>query len=111
MYQVLRRSKITLNCHGRWAGPYANNCRLYEATGVGTLLITDWKVNLHELFEPGKEIVAYRTAEECAELIKYYLKHDEERKAIARAGQQRTLREHTYFQRIQELVEIVQKYL
>lgn len=111
MYQILHRSKITLNHHGKWAGPYANNCRLYEATGVGTLLITDWKVNLHEMFEPGKEVVAYRTPEECAELIQYYLEHDDEREAIARAGQQRTLREHTYYQRMQELVDIVRKYL
>lgn len=112
MYQILRNSKITLNHHIDIADTYANNMRLFEATGVGTLLITDWKVNLHEMFEPGKEVVAYHTPEECAELIQYYLEHDdEERKAIARAGQQRTLREHTYYQRMQELVDIVRKYL
>lgn len=111
IYQILRNSKITLNHHGKWSGPYANNMRLYEATGVGTMLITDWKANLHEMFEPGKEVVAYRTPEECAELIQYYLEHDDEREAIAKAGQQRTLREHTYYQRMQELVDIVRKYL
>ena len=110
MYQISRNSKITLNHHGDIA-PYANNCRLYEATGMGSLLITDWKVNLHEMFEPGKEVVAYRSPEECAELIQYYLEHDDEQEAIARAGQERTLREHTYYQRMQELVEIVRKYL
>jgi len=110
MYQILGNSKITLNHHGDIA-PYANNMRLYEATGVGTMLITDWKVNLPEMFEPGKEVVAYRTPEECAELIQYYLTHDNEREAIARAGQQRTLREHTYYHRMQEFVEIVRKYL
>jgi len=110
MYQILCNSKITLNHHGDIA-PYANNCRLYEATGVGILLITDWKENLHEMFEPGKEVVAYRNAEECAEFIQYYLEHDEEREAIAQAGQERTLREHTWFHRMQELVDIVKKYL
>jgi hypothetical protein len=111
MYRILQRSKITLNHHGRWAGPYANNCRLYEATGVGTLLITDWKVNLPNLFEPGKEVVVYRTTEECAELVKYYLEHEKERESITQAGQQRTLNEYTYYQRMQELTHIVQKYL
>lgn len=111
MYRILQNSKITLNLHGKWAGCYANNLRLYEATGVGTLLITDWKVNLHEMFEPGRELVAYRTPEECVELIKYYLKHDAEREAIARAGQERTLREHTYYQRMQELMAILHKYI
>lgn len=110
MYQILVNSKITLNHHGDIL-PYANNCRLYEATGIGTLLITDWKENLHEMFELSKEVIAYRTPEECAELIQYYLEHDDERKAIARAGQKRTLREHTYYHRMQELVDIVRKYL
>ena len=101
---------LTLNHHGA-IPPYANNLRLFEATGVGTLLVTDWKANLHEMFEPGKEVIAYRSAEECAELVKYYLEHDEERQAIARAGQQRTLRDHTHYKRMQRLVEIIQKYL
>jgi hypothetical protein len=110
MYQILRKSKITLNHHGDIA-PYANNMRLYEATGVGTLLITDWKENLHEMFEPGKEVVGYKSPEECLELIQYYLGHHEERETIADAGQERTLKEHTYYQRMQELVAIVRKYL
>ena len=110
MYQILRNSKITLNHHGD-IPPYANNCRLYEATGVGTLLITDWKVNLHKMFGPSKEVVTYRSSEECVELIQYYLEHDDERETIARAGQQRTLHEHTYYHRMQELVDIVRKYL
>ena len=110
MYEVLRRSKITLNHHIEVAGPFANNSRVFEATGTGTLLITDWKKNLHEMFEAGKEVVTYRTPEECIELLSYYLNHDEERESIARAGQQRTLRDHTYYQRMGELVEIVRRY-
>ena len=41
--------------------------RLYEATGVGTLLVTDYKDNLHEMFIPGKEVVVYRDADEAVE--------------------------------------------
>ena len=63
------------------------------------------------MFERGKEVVAYRSPEECAELVQYYLEHEDEREAIARAGQQRTLREHTYHHRMRELVEIVGRYL
>ena len=111
MYRVLRDSLITLNHHIDVAGPYANNMRLYEATGLGTLLITDWKENLHEMFDPGREVVAYKSAQECVELTEYYLTHADEREAIARAGQQRTLSQHTYYQRMQELVDIVRKHL
>jgi len=111
MYEILKRSALTLNHHVDIADDYAGNLRMFEATGVGTLLVTDWKKNLHEMFEPGKEVVAYRTPEECVEMIRYYLEHEDERQAIARAGQQRTLRDHTCRHRMEELVNIVQKYL
>jgi hypothetical protein len=110
MYETLSRSRITLNFHHDSPASCANNRRLYEATGVGALLITDWKEDLHEMFEPGKEVVAYRTTDECVELIQYYLEHEDERKAIARAGQERTIKEHTCYERTRELLDIVRKY-
>lgn len=111
MYRALARSKVTLNRHINVAENNANNMRLYEATGVGTLLITDMKDNLGDLFEIGREIVAYSSQEEAAELIRYYLSHPEEAQAIAKAGQARTLRDHTYERRMHELVPILERYL
>src|SRR5439155_1969331 len=64
MYGVLAESRIGLNRHIDVAGRFANNMRLFEATGVGTLLLTDQKDNLHELFEVGKEVIAYSTPQE-----------------------------------------------
>src|SRR5262249_16076397 len=43
MYRILRDSRITLNHHIGIAENYANNMRLFEATGVGTMLLTDHK--------------------------------------------------------------------
>ena len=111
MYRALARSRVTLNRHINVAENNANNMRLYEATGVGALLITDRKDNLGELFEIGKEVVAYSSPEEAAELIRYYLAHPEEAEAIASAGQARTLRDHTYRRRMEELVPILERYL
>lgn len=111
MYRALARSRVTLNRHIDTAENNANNMRLYEATGVGAMLLTDMKDNLHELFEIGKEVVAYSSPEEAADLIRYYLAHPEEAAKIALAGQARTLREHTYEARMRELVPILQRYL
>lgn len=108
MYRRLAASRITLNLHIDVAEDYANNMRLYEATGVGACLVTDAKQNLNDLFEVGKEVVAYTSPEDCIQKIRYLLDHEDERAAIAQAGQERTLREHTYFHRMQELVEIIQ---
>ncbi len=111
MYSILHNSKIVVNRHIDVAENNANNMRLYETTGVGTFLITDYKDNLGELFEIGKEVESYKSVEECVEKIKFYLTHDSERERIARAGQERTLREHTYEQRMRELDKILKSYL
>lgn len=107
MYRILAQSKITLNCHIDGAGDYAGNMRLFEATGMGALLITDWKKNLPDLFEPDKEVITYKTPEECVEKVKYYLENDKEREMIARAGQERTLKDHTFENRMKELIGII----
>jgi len=111
MYQYLHDARICLNKHIDLAQEYANNMRLYEATGVGTLLLTDQKKNLGEIFDVGREVVAYTDTNDCLEKIRYYLAHEDERQAIAAAGQQRTLNEHTYFHRMQELLEILKAYI
>jgi hypothetical protein len=111
MYRTLARSHVTVNRHIDVAENYANNMRLYEATGVGTLLITDRKDNLDELFAIGEEVVCYSSREEAADLINYYLAHPEEAEKIARAGQARTLREHTYRHRMEELLPILERHL
>ena len=111
MYRALASSYITLNRHINVAENNANNMRLYEATGVGSMLITDKKDNLNDLFEIDKEVVVYSSKEEAAELIHYYLEHPKEAEKIAKAGQARTLREHTYAQRMQELVPILKRHL
>ncbi|MDX6476144.1 MAG: hypothetical protein QOH95_1655 [Gaiellaceae bacterium] len=107
MFRVLYESRIALNRHIGVAERYANNMRLYEATGVGTMLLTDARENLGDLFEPGREVVTYDSEDELVERVAYYLEHDEERRAIAAAGQARTLREHTYRIRMQELLAIL----
>jgi hypothetical protein len=111
LYRISANSKVALNCHSELEEQFAGNKRLFDVTGLGTLLITDRAKDLHKIFELDKEVVTYRNIEECVELMQYYLEHDNEREVIAHAGQQRTLREHTYCHRMQELVDITRKYL
>jgi hypothetical protein len=111
MYRILAQSKIVINRHIDVSENYANNMRLYEATGMGALLITDNKKNLGDLFEVGKEVIEYEDPEELVQKIKYYLEHDKEMAKIANAGQKRTLKDHVYTVRMRELNEIFKKYL
>ncbi len=111
MFKVLGQSKITVNRHGEIAENYACNMRLFEATGCGALLITDYKDNLQDLFDIGKEVVAYRSPDECATLIQYYIRHPDEAEKIARAGQERTFKDHTYRIRMNKTSELLVRHL
>ena len=91
------------------AGREAGNMRLFEATGVGAFLLTDFKDNLHTLFEPDREVAVWRSVDDCLASIARYLADDAAREEIARAGQARTMATHTYRQRTQEIMGIVAK--
>ncbi len=106
MFQFLKDSSISLNLHGDRI-TFAANVRLYEATGVGSCLLTDWKENIGELFVPDKEIVTFVSKEEALDKIKYLKRHDYERRKIAENGRIRTLSEYTYSKRIPGVIEFV----
>ena len=107
MYRVLNRSRITFNVHIDIAGDWCGNMRMYEATGSGTLLLTDRKKNLPELFEPDKEVVPYDSLDDAIDKVRYYLEHDDERSRIAIAGQERTLRDYSFSGRVERIVDIL----
>jgi len=111
MFQQLQRSSVIFNNHIDLSSSHASNMRLYEATGVGSCLLTDWKSNLADMFEPDAEIVTYKHADECIEKLRFLLSHPEERRAIATAGQARTLRDHTFVLRAAQLDELIRELL
>lgn len=111
MYALLQNSQICLNNHGGVAGKYAANMRLFEATGVGTCLLTDDKQNMNELFIPDVECITYKNKQEAKEKIKWLLNNPTDLATITKAGQERCLRDHTYEARAKQLNEIISKYL
>lgn len=111
MYRVLAGARVVLNRHIALAEGHANNMRLYEATGVGAALLTDRGTNLPELFEPGSEVVTYADAADAVAQATSLLADEQQRAAIAAAGQARTLGGHTYAQRMAELVPLLEEAL
>jgi spore maturation protein CgeB len=107
MFKALSKSKIGFNSHGGVAGDYAANVRMFEVTGVGSCLLTDHKKNITDFFEPDSEAVTYKSVDECIEKVNWLLSHPKELTEIAIAGQKRTLKDHTFERRAEELHEII----
>ncbi len=106
MYQFLNDSDTVLNLHGDRI-QFAANVRLYEATGVGTCLLTDWKQNIADIFEPDKEILTFRSNEEASDKLAFLRKHESIRRTIAQNGQKRTLAEYSYRNRIPGVIKFI----
>lgn len=83
------------------------NIRHFEITAHGGFMLTYASAELGECFEIGKECDVFHHEAELLEKIHHYLAHPEERKAIAAAGQRRTLSQHLYSHRITKVVEIL----
>jgi len=106
MYRIYLRSKAVVNRHGEVAQNYANNMRMFEATGCGALLVTEQSQNIWDLFS-ARECVTYLTHNECIHQLHYYLDNPEKRREIAFQGQMKTLADHTYASRIQKISEVL----
>jgi len=105
--KTLVLSKISINHHGDIL-PWAHNIRLYETTASGALLITDDLPGLRNLFDVGKEVIAYSSTEECIKFIRRFLEDDEEREKIAKSGQRKTLSKHTYENKLEKLIKMIE---
>jgi spore maturation protein CgeB len=104
MVKVFNSAKIVLNIHVEDDLPYKVNMRTFEATGCGSFLLTDCASGMGKLFEINKEIVVYTDESELVKLTKYYVGSKEEREAFAERAQKRVYKEHTYKQRISQLL-------
>lgn len=82
--------------------------RTFEVPACGGFLMTGVSDdNLGEYYELGKEMVVFKNKEDLVTKAKYYLEHEEERQAIAMAGFKRTLKEHTYVYRFNEIFKFM----
>lgn len=95
MYNVFKNSIATLNIHGDSRFDCVGNMRMFEATGMGTCLVTDSGKNMCDLFEPNEEVVTYNSIDECIEKLTFLRNNKKYAKEIGKRAQQRVLKFHT----------------
>jgi spore maturation protein CgeB len=62
---------------------------------------------LAEHFVPGVELETFDSLAELLDKVRYFIRHPEETAAIARRGQLRAHRDHTYERRLEEIFRVV----
>ncbi|HBR48645.1 MAG TPA: hypothetical protein DEA71_01040 [Nitrospira sp.] len=108
--QISQKSELTQPTVTEPAGPAGHTTeqikgRNFEVPGTGGFLLTENAAHLEDYYKLGEEVVNFYSTEEMVEKVRYYLSHEDERTAIAEAGYRRTLKDHTYRQRFQEIFE------
>jgi spore maturation protein CgeB len=107
--KVVKFSKIFLAFDAMPHIRKSMSARMYTAVGCGAFYMCQHVDGIEDVLEPGREIVTFRSEGEMVDMIKYYLKSDQERKRIAEAGKACVLRNHTYEVRTRQLIRIVEE--
>lgn len=108
--KIFNSSKINLNLHSstyhQGVNPFGDfvNPRTFEIASAGGFQIVDYRSELSKFFKPEEELVCYRDIDELREKIKYYLNYPDKRERIARKSQERAVQEHTYENRMKEMI-------
>lgn len=105
--RVVRTSKIFIAFD---AAPSVRKCvsvRLYMALGCGAFYMCQYVDGIEEIFLPDEEIVTFSSEDEMIDKIRYYLPREDIRKKIALKGQEKVLREHTYQNRVKQLLTTI----
>jgi hypothetical protein len=111
MFRKLGSSLITINRHHSTSWLYANNMRMFEATGMGACLISDEKINNNDFFKVGEEMFSYTHTENLVKTIKYLLARPELASEVGRQSLIRTMNLHTYRQRVHRIISILRSLL
>ncbi len=81
--------------------------RCFEIPAARVLMLSQYSEDLSKLFEEGKEAVYFRTKNEMIRKIEYYLNNDLARRAVARGGYERLMRDgHEVHNRAQQVCDI-----
>jgi len=108
MIDIFKTSKINLN-FSRTGNRTGLKGRLTFIMLAGGFLLTEYTPGIECYFELDKEIVCFKNAAEMIDKITYYLSHDEERQAIAKAGWERAVNEYTPFHMFSRIFNEVEK--
>lgn len=104
--ELYAASKINLSiCHAQVIE--GNPIRIYDVLACGGFLLAEYRPSLEAEFTIGRDLDVFRTPEELARKIEFYLENDELRREIAECGRQTVLTHHTYRHRIAAMVNFL----
>ncbi|MBK8030027.1 MAG: glycosyltransferase [Chloroflexi bacterium] len=110
MLKILSSAKICFNTHGDFVY-YGGNLRLFEVAGAGICQLAEDLPGTRAWFpvvDGGATILTYTDLTELRATSAHYLRHDDERRALAQRAQTHVYAHHTYDHRAAKFDELMQ---
>lgn len=112
--KIFNATKVNLNLHSS-VNPRATvvpgdfvNPRVFEIAACGAFQIVDQRALMPELYSED-EMALFSSMEGLKDRIDFFLGRPEERQAITERSRSRTLKDHTYAQRMEKLLSFVRE--
>ena len=107
--QAISSARINLNITRRsHASVYASSsCRPFELAGCGAAIVSNPYEGIERWFEPGRELLVVSSAEEAVEAYRELLDDPAQAEELGRRARERTLDEHTYARRAEQLLQLI----
>jgi spore maturation protein CgeB len=105
--KALAAAEICLCFLSKW-NKNRSASRTFEIPAVGGFMLAERTADHLSYFQEGKEADFFSSPAELVEKARYYLRHEDERVAIARAGHERCLRSgYSHQDRMQEILRAI----
>lgn len=109
---IYSSSVISINIHEDYQRKFGGDCneRTFKIPLCGGFEITDDVACIRKYFKAGEEIIVVEDRDDWFRKIEFYLKNPEERLPIIEAGRERVMRDHTYHNRANQIIEIYESF-
>ncbi|CCO24215.1 CgeB family protein [Maridesulfovibrio hydrothermalis] len=101
-------SKVSFNCTSRQMKGAVNQ-RVFDVPACGGFVLTDYREQMDNLFDPDTEIISYKDVAEIPQMTEKWLADEGGRKKVSDAARKRIISEHTYEHRLINLMDKMRK--
>ena len=103
-------NRVNLNSTSRQM-PTSTNQRAFDVPLAGACVLNDWREDLEELFEPGRDCICYRHVDELPDLAERLARDETWRASIVDGARRTILDRHLYRHRLEFVVQKMKEVL
>lgn len=109
--KIYTSSCISINIHEEFQKNYLGsiNERTFKIPLSGGFEIVDSVPSIYKYFRDGVDIVIAKNKKDWFYKIDYYIKNPDKRNVIIDVGRQRVMKDHTYHNRVEQIINIYKK--